>query len=278
MDPETMDGQATPDQPADAPALTWTPVTVEIAPPARTRWSRRVLALLTGGALVAMTVGASAVMASDPASGPAGGVFPVDAASADAAFKDFAACMRANGVDMPDPVTVRTGPVTVSGGQGAVGTNGPVESGPRTVVESGLSTVVGSGAAQPVPVDDAAFKAANDACTPILEAAGIKAGTGTIVSGEGTSSLDAAGGAGAGMIGVTVGGGGDVAKMAEDMKAYAACMRAEGQDVPDPVVDAAAGTAQIQVNSDPTSAAFRAADTACSTGTFDFAIPVPIQR
>jgi hypothetical protein len=261
MDPETMDSQAAPAQPAEGPALTWTPATVEVTPPARARWSRRALALLAGGALIALTVGASAAMASDPSTAPVGGAIPVDAASADAAFKGFAACMRENGVDMPDPVTV-------SGGQGAVGTTG--------VVESGTSVIVGSGDAQAVPFDDAAFKAANDACMPILEAAGIKAGTGTILSGAGTLSLDAAGGAGAGMVGVTVAGGGDVTKMAEDMKAYATCMRAEGQDVPDPVVDAKAGTAQMRVNSDTSSAAFRAADTACSTGTFGFAIPVPL--
>ena len=278
MHPETTETQATPAQPADAPVLTWTPATVEIARPASARWSRRVLALVAGGVLIALTVGASAAMASDPSPAPAGGAIPVDAASADAAFKDFAACMRENGVDMPDPVTVSGGPTTVSGGQGVVDTTGVVESGTSVVIESGASVVVGSGTAQAVPFDDAAFKAANDACLPILEAAGIRAGTGTIVSGEGTLSIDAAGGTGAGMIGVTVAGGGDVTKMAEDMKAYATCMRAEGQDVPDPMVDAKAGTAQLQVNSDPSSAAFRAADTACSTGTFGFAIPVPIQR
>jgi len=262
MDPETMDSQATPAQPADAPMLTWTPATVEIAPLAGARWSRRALALLAGGALVALTVGASAAMASDPSGAPAGGAIPVDVATAEAAFKDFAACMRENGVDMPDLVTV-------SGGPGVTGTTGTA------------GVIVGSGAAIALPADgelvpfgDAAFKAADATCSPILEAAGIKSGAGTIVAGEGT--LDIAGGEGSGMIGVTVAGDGDVTKVAEEMKAYAACMRDKGQDVPDPVVDAKAGTTRVQVNGDPSSAAFRVADLACSTGTFGFAIPVPL--
>ena len=166
MDPETMDSQAAPDQPAATPAITWTPATVEIAAPSRSRWTRRTLALLAGGALVALTVGASAAMASDPSGAPAGGAIPVDAASADAAFKDFAACMRTNGIDMPDPVT------TVSGGEGVVSGGEGVVSGGDGV--TGSSVVVGSGDAQAVPFDDADFKAANDACMPILEAAGIK--------------------------------------------------------------------------------------------------------
>lgn len=268
MDPETMETQATPSQPAAAPAMTWTPAAVEVAEPVGSSRSRRAFAVLAGAALIALTVGASAALASDPSGAPAGGAIPVDAipvdvAAAEAAFKDFAACMRENGVDMPDPVTV-------SGGPGVTGTTGTT------------GVIVGSGAAialpadgELVPFDDAAFKAADATCSPILEAAGIKSGAGTIVSGEG--SLDIAGGEGAGMIGVTVAGSGDVTRMAEEMKAYAACMRDKGQDVPDPVVDAKAGTAQMQVNGDPSSAAFRAADEACSTGSFGFAIPVPVQ-
>jgi hypothetical protein len=263
MDHETMETQATPSQPAAAPAVTWMPATVEVAEPVGSRRSRRAFAVLAGAALIALTVGASAALASNPSGAPAGGAIPVDEAAAEAAFKDFAACMRENGVDMPDPVTV-------SGGLGVTGTTGTA------------GVIVGSGAAialpadvELVPFDDAAFKAADATCSPILEAAGIKTGVGTIVSGEGV--LDIAGGEGAGMIGVTVAGNGDVTRMAEEMKAYAACMRDKGQDVPDPVVDAKAGTAQMQVNGDPSSAAFRAADEACSTGSFGFAIPVPVQ-
>jgi hypothetical protein len=269
MDHETMETEATPSQPAEAPAMTWMPATVEVAEPVGSSRSRRAFAVLAGAALIALTVGASAALASDPSGAPAGGAIPVDpipvdAAAAEAAFKDFAACMRENGVDMPDPVTV-------SGGPGVTGTTGTT----GVIVEGGAAVALPADGAQPVPFDDAAFKAADAACSPILEAAGISSGAGTIVGGEGT--LDIAGGEGAGMIGVTVAGNGDVTKMAEEMKAYAACMRDKGQDVPDPVVDAKAGTAQMQVNGDPSSAAFRAADQACSTGTFGFAIPVPVQ-
>ena len=282
MDPETSDLQATPARLAETPAITWTPATVEITRPARTGWSRRGLAVLAGGVLVAMTLGASAVMASDPAAVPAGGAFPVDAAAADAAFKDFAACMRKNGIDMPDPVTVTGsatpvagGPVSVSGGPTTV-IPGPGAAGAIGTVESGAIVAIGSGDAQAiaaVPVDDAAFKAADAACSPILEAAGIKSGTGTIVSGVGTLSLGAAGGAGT--MGVVVGGaGGDVTKMAADLKAYAACMRTNSVDMPDPVVDTKNGTVQLQFGGDPASAAFRDADKACATNGFGFAIPV----
>jgi hypothetical protein len=266
VDPETMDTQATPVPPAEAPALTWTPATVEISQPARARRSRRGLAILGGAALIAVTIGTSVVMASDPPTAPAGGAIPVDAAAADAAFKDFAACMRKNGVDMPDPVTV-------SGGPGAAGTSMVVGNGTTGSVQPGTSVVVTSGAAQVVPADDAAFKAANDACMPILEAAGITGGTGTIVSGEGTLSLNAAGGAG--MVGV-VAAGGDVTKIADDLRTYAACMRTNGVDMPDPVVDTKAGTVKLQFGGDAASEAFSAADKACTKDGFGLAVPVPL--
>lgn len=281
MDPEAMDTQAAPDLPAEAPAgtrpaeaaaLTWKPAMVEIAQPGRTRWSRRGLAILGGAALIAVTIGTSAVMASDPSGAPAGGAIPVDATAADAAFTDFAACMRNHGVDMPDAVTVSGGPVSVSGGPVTV-SGGERADGTTGVVEAGTSLVVGSGDAQAVPMDDPDFKAANDACMPILEAAGIHAGTGTIASGEGTLSLNAAGGAG--MVGV-VAAGGDVTKIAADLKAYAACMRSHGVDMPDPMVDTKAGTVQLQFGGDAASAAFSAADTACTKDGFGLAVPVPL--
>ncbi len=273
IDPETMGSHAAPAQTTEAPAITWTRATVEIRHAAKGRWSRRSLAILGGAALVAISVGTSAVMASDPPATPAGGAIPVDASAADAAFRDFASCMRKHGIDMPDPVTVSSpqgaagsGPVIVSGGPGAAGAS--------TVVGSGASVVLGSGTAQAVPFDEGAFKAANDACMPILEAAGIQSGTGTIVGGDGSLNVTTAGGAG--VVGVTVAGTGDVAKAAGEMKAYAACMRDRGQDVPDPVVDTKAGTVQLRVNSDPSTAAFRAADAACSTGGFGFPVPVTL--
>jgi hypothetical protein len=279
MDRDTMDTQATPAQPARTPEVTWTPVTVEITGPARARWSRRMLALVAGGALVALTVGASAAMASGPAAAPVGGAIPVDAASADAAFKDFAACMRKNGIDMPDPVTLTGGPAAVAAGPTTVSSGpitvigGPGAAGSTVTSGSGASIVVGSGVAQAVAVDDAAFRAANDACSPILEAAGIKSGTGTIVSGVGTLSLGAGGGAGTAGV-VVAGAGGDATKMAADLKTYAACMRTNGVDMPDPVVDTKAGTVQLQFGGDAGSAAFRAADKTCATGGFGLAIPV----
>lgn len=270
MDLETVETQATPAVPPGAPAeaapVTWMPMTVKVAEPARSRRSRRVLAVLAGAALIALTVGASAAMATDPSGTPVGGATPVDVTVADAAFRDFAACMRENGVDMPDPVTVSSDSGVV-GGPDAPGTV-------STPVIVSRATAQAMPADGTLPFDDAAFEKAQAACSPILEAAGIAPGSGTIVAGEGL--LDITGFPVAGMVGI-VAGGDDVSKMAEEMKAYAACMRDNGQDVPDPVVDTKAGTAQLQVNADASSTAFRQADEVCSTGTFGFAIPVPFQ-
>jgi hypothetical protein len=180
--------------------------------------------------------------------------------------------MRKNGIDMPDTITVNGGPTTVSGGPITV-IGGPGAAGSTGSAESGASVVIGSGVAQAAPVDDAAFRAANDACSPILAAAGIRNGTGTIVSGVGTLSLGAAGGAGTAGV-VVAGAGGDVTKMTADLKTYAACMRTNGVDMPDPVVDTKAGTVQLQFGGDAGSAAFRAADKACATVGFGLAIPV----
>jgi hypothetical protein len=262
MDHETMDTQATPDQPAETPPMTWTPAPVEVPPPARASRSRRAIAVLAGGALIALTIGASAAFASDPAGAPAGGTIQFDAGKADAAFTDFAACMRKNGVDMPDPVTMSGGP----GGPGVGGATG--------VVASGTSIIVASGDAQAVPLDDAAFQAANDACSPILDAAGIRSGSGTIVGGEGSLNVGAAGSAG--IVGITAGG--DMTKVVEQFKTYAACMRSNGVDMPDPVADTKTGAVQLQFGSDPSSAAFQAANKTCDTGGFGFSVlPVPAQ-
>jgi nucleoid-associated protein YgaU len=150
-----------------------------------------------------------------------------------------------------------------------------------TMTITGSSTAL-SDAAAAAPVDSAAFKAANDACTPILEAAGVQTGSSTIVSGSATLQ-DGAGGsglvplqaaAGAGVLGVATAGG-DVTKMADDLKAFAACMRSSGIDMPDPVVDTKAGTVQLSMPGDPGSATFQAANKACATNPPFSALPAP---
>jgi hypothetical protein len=218
---------------------------------------------IVGATLVlAATIGVSAAMAADPAgtAAGAGGPIPVDPA-----FEKFAACMKDHGVDMGVPVVVSS-----DSGTGSVS------------AATGLSVTLG--ASGPAPSDGATYKAANDACTPILDAAGIKSGAATITSGSGTvesgslqsGSLEVGIGNGAGVIGVATAGG-DVTKMAADFKAYAACMRENGVDMPDPVVDTKAGTAQLQLAGDPSSSAFQAASKACGANLPFAPLPVPAQ-
>ena len=271
--------------------------------------SRRTLAALAVSALVVMTVGASAALASSPtpAAQPTGATpnassDAVDATAADAAFKAYASCMRDHGIDLPDPVTVSSSATSVSGvGPLVIVPADGTASGPLTVVsgpvvtapEGGTATtgsgvIVTSGTAQAIgtPIDDAAFKAADAACSPILEKAGIHSagtiGTGGVdITGPVTSSTSgsisgAPGGAGTLVIGVA--GSGDTAKIAADMTSYAACMRSHGVDMPDPVADGASGSVRLQFAGDPTTTTFRAADTACASGAFPgiVAPPAPV--
>ena len=287
---------------------------IVVATPTPRHRSRRTLAAIAGTALVVMTLGASVALASSPAPTtlgaalPGGSAMPVDQATADAAFKAYASCMRDHGVNLPDPVTVSSGAASTSAGTvpgGAATAGGPLvlvpvdgtAGGPVTIVSgpvvaapdggtasgtatTGSGVIVMSGTAQAIgtPVDDTAFKTANAACAPILEKAGIQT-SGTIVtngadlSGPVTGSISGSAG-GAGVIGIGVAGGGDTTRIAADMTTYAACMRSHGVDMADPVVDSASGGVRMQYDGDPSTATFRAADTACATSTFPgFAAP-----
>jgi hypothetical protein len=160
---------------------------------------------------------------------------------------------------MPDPVVVQAQPVA----DGAL---------PNLVPAPGGATITGGGivGATGASVPDKDFQAANDACAPLLEKAGILAGSGAI---NVTSGSVLGGPVGAGVAGIVVAGGGDVTKQAASMKAYAACMRTHGVDVADPVVDEKAGSVQLSFPVDPGSAAFRTADAACAVDGFSFAPP-----
>jgi hypothetical protein len=132
---------------------------------------------MAGGALVALTVGASVVAGASPApAGPgagAGGIVvvggpapagsPPDFEKVEAAFTKYTACMREHGVDMPDPVKVE--------GSAPLGEGGMVTITPAT----------GTALALPFDPTSTEFAAADAACTSILEDAGIMSGTGTIV-------------------------------------------------------------------------------------------------
>ncbi len=243
--------------------------------PQRTR--RRLAGALTFALLVGLTLGVSAAAANSPTAapeagativvgtGPAAGGTPADAQKVDAAFAKYRDCMQEHGVDMPEPVVVQ-------GGDSATG--GPSISGTGPGLGIVSAPLSGTG---PLPAFDAqAFTAADKACAPILGEAGIKSVTSTAV-GDGTSPVVGTSGAGviggAAVLGGTVAGAGDLAEMVAPMKQYAACMREHGVDVPDPVVDEKAGTFEMQVDADPTTSEFRAADAACAAGGFSFAVP-----
>jgi hypothetical protein len=250
-------------------------VTPSPAVPVRRPRTRLMVAILGAAVVIAASIGVSAAMAADP-TGTAAGAGAGGPIAPDAVFTKFAACMKDHGIDIGTPITV-------SSDSTATGVSGVVSGGAIEITPSDATLATGS-AAIPAPFDAAAFKAANDACTPILDAAGITSGTGTIVSGSGTASsgtlasgsLQVGTGSGAGVIGVATAGG-DVTTMAADLRTYAACMRSKGIDQPDPVVDAAAGTVQLQMTGDPTSAAFQSASKACGASLPLVPLQVPAQ-
>jgi hypothetical protein len=245
--------------------------------PARARRTRRRLAGGLGIMLmIALTLGVSAAAANSPSTAPApvagtmsitAGTGPVAGASAaeiaklEAVFAKHRDCMREHGIDMPEPVLIPAG-------------NGAQDG--KALSATGSVSVTVSGGAPPPELDTEAFEAADAACSPILEAAGIKTFS---ASSLGDAALGTDLGAGGGVIGGGtvlggVAGADDVAAMVAPIKTYAACMREHGVDVPDPVVDESAGTFTLKLDLDPTAPDFVAADAACSDGSgFSFAVP-----
>jgi hypothetical protein len=254
---------------------------LDVSPPPQARPRRRRLAGALGVTLViALTLGVSAAAAESPSpvtttttsitvgAGPAAGVSSegpsaADAAKLDAAFAEYRVCMREHGVDLPEPVVVQSGQAVPD--QEPVSLIGPV-----------------SGSAPLPAIDAEAFGSADTACSPILEAAGIRMlSTSSGGDAEAGSVPGSSGGViGGGVIGGAavlggVAGADDVEAMVAPVRTYAACMREHGVDVPDPVVDEGAGTFELKLDVDPTTPDFRAADAACSDGSgFGFAVPV----
>ncbi len=174
-------------------------------------------------------------------------------------------------IDLPAPVLVQGG---------TPGAPGPSSDAAGPVLESGATfhTEGSLGAATGPAFDPAAFEAANQACAPILDAAGIKQSTASAVPGSALLPLGGAGAAGVvggvAVVGGGVAGAGDIASMVAPMREYAACMRDHGLNVPDPVVDTSAGTFSMRLELDPGTADFKAADTACAKDSgFSFAAP-----
>jgi hypothetical protein len=247
--------------------------------PQRTR--RRLAGALSFALLVGLTVGVSAATANSPSTKPEAGTTIVvgggpatagtsaDVERLDAAFATYRDCMAEHGIDMPEPVRVEAG---------AVGAGGTSISGAAPV--SGGTLITGTGPAlggEPLPALDAkAFEAADTACAPILEAAGIKTFSSSSVGEAGGPVLGTSGGGvigGAAVIGGGVAGADDLAAVVAPIRKYAACMRDHGVNIPDPVVDEKAGTFEMKVDVDPTTSEFRAADAACADGGFSFAVP-----
>ena len=250
--------------------------------------------------LIALTLSASVAGAASPSPTPAGAgtIVVVDGAvqagsaglagsavsavssaeieKMDAAFKEYASCMREHGVEMPDPVSITTE------------ATGPLDATAAIVPISGVVTVTGT--AQALAFDPASeeFAAADKACSPILEDAGIQSGTisstgaldGSI---EGTAgSPDGAGTAGTIVVvggALPAGSSAEVEKMDAAFKEYTSCMREHGVEMPDPVKLEASGplaptaaTGLVPVTGtaqalafDLASEEFTAADAACSS-------------
>ena len=136
--------------------------------------------------LIALTLSASVVGAASPSPTPAGAgtIVVVDGAvqagsaglagsavsavssaeieKMDAAFKEYASCMREHGVEMPDPVKLEA--------------SGPL----APTAATGLVPVTGTAQALAFDLASEEFTAADAACSSILEDAGILTGTGVI--------------------------------------------------------------------------------------------------
>jgi len=246
--------------------------------------------------LIALTLSASVAGAASPSPPPAGAgtivvvggavqagseclagsavsaVSSAEIEKMDAAFKEYASCMREHGVEMPDPVSITTE------------ATGPLDATAAIVPISGVVTVTGT--AQALAFDPASeeFTAADAACGSILVGAGILKATS--VAGEaGPVSVGSADGAGTAGTIVVVGGAlpagssAEIAKMDAAFTKYTACMREHGVDMPDPVKLEASGplapvaaTELVPVTGsaqalpfDPASEEFTAADAACSS-------------
>ena len=218
-----------------------------------------------------------------------------DVAKMNAAFTKYTACMREHGIDMPDPVALPglsadgvAGGSTIASGTGAAGTvitgsvGDPSANGPSLSVWSGV--VSGATQAQAPAFDPASptFVAADAACSPILEAAGIHQ---AVLSGDATGSAVGSGsativtGGSAEMVGpVTAFTSTDPAATNAAFATYTACMREHGVAMPEHPAIALApvpadgmpvgGMTTLVVPAqgpatDPTSPAFVAADAAC---------------
>lgn len=163
---------------------------------------------------------------------------PSKPANPQTAFADYAKCMRAEGIDMPDPQVVKLGGTT----------NGPQSQNIVVGAEtpgSGPVNGASTGAGPNFDPNNADYKAADAKCKPILDAA------------IGQIKIDPA----------------VEAEQRKQMLAFAKCMRAQGIDFPDPTFQDGGGSISIHVaggeddNSSngpsPDNAAFQAANKVC---------------
>ena len=160
------------------------------------------------------------------------------------ALVEYTKCMRAEGVDMPDPQVVKG---STSGG------SGPVTGSSKTGVGSGPAIAIGGpgGVVQmPGNVDSDTFKAASKKCQPILAAAQSQIKIDPKVEAE----------------------------QRRRMLDFSKCMRDHGIDMPDPVFGDS-GTMTVTITTgdaassgqDPQSGEFQAASKACGNDNGGFA-------
>ena len=168
------------------------------------------------------------------APGPSTTIEPKDALVA------YAKCMRDNGITMSDPQVVPSGkaPTPMTGpGSGGSGTGAVI------AINSGAGAIITSSG--DVDVNSDAYKAASAKCQPLLD------------SSIGQIKVDPQ----------------VQAEQRQQMLDFAKCMRAHGINTPDPVFGdngsvsvGASATGVGTGNADPSSDAYKAANTACGQG------------
>ena len=231
---------------------------------------------LAVASLIGLTLSASVVAGGSPspAGAGAGGTIVVgvpvvagasvpagssaDVEKMDAAFTKYTACMREHGVEMPDPVKLEA-----SGTLDATAAEAPA---------AGVTVVAGTSQALSFDPSSGAFAAADEACSSILEDAGIL---------KATSVVDVPGTAGTVVVGGAVAAGSPIEgkKVEAAFKKFTSCMREHSIEMPEPVFIEASGplapaaaTELVPVTGsapalsvDPASEEFTAADAACSS-------------
>lgn len=208
---------------------------IQHPPGLRAAWTVLATAIVSTVILAACSAGpagSGVVSLSDPSASPGSNAAPSASIDPADAMQAYAACMRKHGVDV-QVSSATAGDAGVSGG-------GPITNGAAGPAATGAPAGAqapqqGQGGAP----DKEAFGQADEACHGLLPAAGL---------GDPQASMDP--------------------KIADQMLAFAKCMRDHGVDYPDPKFENGGMTVQIGGDGsgvDPSSQKFQDAQKACSS-------------